>query len=161
MVMNNATVHVIRRADAFNPTSVLKYLTEWCTSDKEVVLVLNVDKQQQLVDIRVVASGTKAQCNFGYRTIFQNALNYKSKQLIVVHNHPSNICISSTEDDQTTRMLQVIGSTLGIKLLDHIILCPSGKYFSYAEQHKLLNSKELSKIVDNIYKVSENVQEGK
>jgi DNA repair protein RadC len=52
--------------------------------------------------------------------------------VILAHNHPSGDPTPSDEDKKVTRQLALAASTLGIRLLDHIVVARRG-YFSFQE----------------------------
>lgn len=54
--------------------------------------------------------------------------------MILTHNHPSGTLNPSEADKSITRKIKSAGEFLDIKVLDHIILTPSGKYFSFADE---------------------------
>ncbi len=55
---------------------------------------------------------------------------------MLLHNHPSGNMRPSPEDDRLTRQLKDGGALLDIRVLDHVIITPSG-YFSYADEGKI------------------------
>lgn len=55
---------------------------------------------------------------------------------MVAHNHPSGMENPSREDRELTTMLHNAGNTMGIPLLDHIII-GDGTYFSFQENGEL------------------------
>jgi DNA repair protein RadC len=52
--------------------------------------------------------------------------------VIVCHNHPSGKLIPSAADMEITQKIKDAGSTLDIKLLDHLIITEK-LYFSFAD----------------------------
>jgi DNA repair protein RadC len=50
-----------------------------------------------------------------------------------VHNHPSGDPTPSAEDREVTRQLRTAGRTLGIDVLDHVII-GEGRYTSFVEK---------------------------
>lgn len=53
------------------------------------------------------------------------------------HFHPSGDPTPSIEDERTTERIAKAGDLIGIKLLDHIIIGPDDKYYSFGEEGKL------------------------
>ena len=53
-----------------------------------------------------------------------------------LHNHPSGDITPSKADDETTTSLAEVGSIMGIKLLDHLII-GNKDYYSYVEDGRL------------------------
>ena len=60
------------------------------------------------------------------REVFADALADRAAGVILVHNHPSGNLEPSPEDIAITRQLVEAGKLLGIEVLDHIIISPSG-----------------------------------
>ena len=52
--------------------------------------------------------------------------------IIVAHNHPSGKLSASKADIQLTKKIKESGSTLDIKLLDHLIITQKD-YFSFVD----------------------------
>ena len=52
---------------------------------------------------------------------------------IIAHNHPSCNLAPSEADRAITKRLQAVGDVVDIKMLDHLILSPQGKYYSFAD----------------------------
>ena len=70
------------------------------------------------------------------REVFKPAVKESASALILVHNHPSGDTTPSQEDKTITKDLKRAAETLGLRILDHIILCKD-KALSMAEE-KLL-----------------------
>ncbi|MCX2839060.1 JAB domain-containing protein [Salinimicrobium sp. MT39] len=68
------------------------------------------------------------------RILFAVALKSLATAIIVAHNHPSGTLLPSQDDKTLTRKIKEAGLLLDIKLLDHLIITPEGKYFSFADE---------------------------
>jgi len=66
------------------------------------------------------------------REVFRAAIVESAAGVILVHNHPSGDPTPSQEDRAVTRQLVSAGSTVGIPVLDHVIV-GEGSYVSLAE----------------------------
>jgi DNA repair protein RadC len=53
--------------------------------------------------------------------------------MMIAHNHPSGNLTPSQADKYVTEKLEQAGKLMDIKLTDHLIISPAGKYFSFAE----------------------------
>jgi len=67
------------------------------------------------------------------RDIFKVALLANAAAVIVGHNHPSGDITPSADDRAVTARIAAAGVTLGIDLVDHIIVAADGTYFSFKE----------------------------
>ncbi len=67
------------------------------------------------------------------RLLFQEALTLSAVSIVVCHNHPSGQLNPSKADKELTQKIKDAGSTLDIKLLDHLIITEK-TYFSFADE---------------------------
>lgn len=70
------------------------------------------------------------------REVFRAAVLECASALVLVHNHPSGDPSPSPEDRAVTRQIQRAGKTMGIRVLDHVII-GDGRWFSLAEDGEL------------------------
>ena len=97
----------------------------------ESFLVVPLDGRARPTGFYVVSQGTLTQSIVHPREVFQIAIREGAASILLIHNHPSGIGRPSTEDDEVTTRLAEAGRMLGIKVLDHLIVC-EGEVFSYA-----------------------------
>ena len=71
------------------------------------------------------------------RLVYMAALKAAAVSMIVAHNHPSGNLKPSYSDKILTEKLNQASEFLDIKLLDHLILAPDGRYFSFADEYML------------------------
>ena len=68
--------------------------------------------------------------------------------IIVSHNHPQGTLEPSTYDNNITAHITFLCESLGVQLLDHVILTKEG-YYSYLENNsRLLNSKNFMNVAE-------------
>ncbi len=94
------------------------------------VLLLNT--QNQVVRDLLVTRGTLDATLVHPREVFRAAIAEAAACIIVVHNHPSGDPTPSAEDRAVTRELRAAGETVGIEVLDHVII-GEGRYVSFVE----------------------------
>ena len=70
----------------------------------------------------VVADGQIDSAMINPRKIVRDALLYNAKAMILAHNHPSGDPKPSQDDINATTNLTGILSTMGITVLDHIVI---------------------------------------
>ena len=70
----------------------------------------------------MVAQGDMYSSFVDSRAIFRAAILTNAHKIIVAHNHPSGDAYPSDEDIRLTRRLVKAGRTIGINILDHIII---------------------------------------
>ncbi|MBT8487619.1 MAG: DNA repair protein RadC [Gemmatimonadetes bacterium] len=67
------------------------------------------------------------------REVFRLAVSEGAASVILVHNHPSGDPTPSAEDRAVTRQLAAAGRSLGIPVLDHVVI-GRGRYVSLAPE---------------------------
>lgn len=85
-----------------------------------ILLMLNT-KNRKIGDM-VLSKGSVNAAMISPRDIFLEALRHEAVNIILIHNHPSGDPTPSTEDIEVTLKVSGLGQTLGIRLLDHIII---------------------------------------
>lgn len=91
--------------------------------DRELFLALPLDRKNRLKGrVIKVSTGTLDASLVHPREVFRECVRHSAASLIVAHNHPSGDPTPSSEDIRVTRQLVEAGKTLGIPVLDHIII---------------------------------------
>lgn len=105
----------------------------------EHAAVLFLDPVQQVLGSSVIGVGDLGRVNMVAREVFKGAILANAASVIVSHNHPGPASSEpSPADIRVTRRLIRAGEIIGIPLLDHIILTPSGQFTSMRERAELL-----------------------
>ncbi len=94
------------------------------------VILLNT-KLERIKDFRIT-TGTLDASLVHPREVFNPAVKYKAKGIIVLHNHPSGQLTPSAADREITKRLVQSGKILDIPVYDHIVITYDG-YFSFKE----------------------------
>lgn len=68
------------------------------------------------------------------KVVFSHALLCQADSIILLHNHPSGQLTPSQPDKDLTRTMVEGAKLLGMRVLDHLILTPSGAYLSFADE---------------------------
>ena len=95
------------------------------------VLLLNT--QNEILRDLQVTRGTLDASLVHPREVFKSAIAESAAAVVLVHNHPSGDPTPSAEDCEVTRQLRRAGQTLGIDVLDHVIV-GEGRYTSFVEK---------------------------
>ena len=66
------------------------------------------------------------------REVFRPAITQSAAAIILVHNHPSGDPTPSAEDRAVTKQLSAVGRTVGISIVDHVVI-GDGRFASLAE----------------------------
>jgi len=96
--------------------------------------ILLLNNKNAVLGIAEISSGGTTSTVIDPRIIFQYALKAHASTIIVFHNHPSNNPIPSEADISITKKLIEAGKVLDVKVLDHLVICSDGTYFSMAEE---------------------------
>jgi DNA repair protein RadC len=94
--------------------------------------VLLLDTQNQILRDLQVTRGTLDASLVHPREVFRAAIAEAAASVILVHNHPSGDPTPSAEDRAVTRQLRAAGESVGIEVLDHVII-GEGRYVSFVE----------------------------
>lgn len=84
--------------------------------------VVTLDTKNQVIDTHQITVGTLDASLVHPREVFRAAIKDAASSIILVHNHPSGDPTPSREDFAVTKRLEESGETLGIDVLDHIVL---------------------------------------
>ncbi len=98
---------------------------------------LLLNNKNEVLGIAEISSGGITSTLIDARIVFQYALKAHATGLIVAHCHPSNNPTPSETDVEITKKLIQAGSVLNITVLDHIILCGDGSYYSLGDEGRM------------------------
>ena len=99
---------------------------------REVFKILLLTSRNMIIDEKIIFEGSLTESVVSPREIVKEALNQAAASIVFVHNHPSGDPEPSEEDKRVTRHLKSACETVGIHVLDHIIV-GSRSYFSFAD----------------------------
>jgi DNA repair protein RadC len=100
--------------------------------DREAFVSLLLDQKNRVSGVQVVSVGSLCASLVHPREVFKAAILANAAAVIVIHNHPSGDPTPSREDREITARLRACGETLGIPLIDHVVVAADG-YRSFAE----------------------------
>jgi DNA repair protein RadC len=88
--------------------------------------IVTLDTKNQVVGSHQISVGLLDQSMVHPREVFRAAIRDAAKSIILVHNHPSGDPAPSGQDVRLSRRLEQVGETVGIEVLDHIIVARRG-----------------------------------
>lgn len=94
--------------------------------DRERCVLLSVDAKHRVIAVDTVSIGTAAHTFMRPREIYRDALLRGASAVFLAHNHPSGDAEPSRDDRMITRRLASAGATLGVPLLDHLVVGDPG-----------------------------------
>ncbi|MDO5388594.1 MAG: JAB domain-containing protein [Clostridia bacterium] len=97
----------------------------------ESFYLVSLDIGKKIIAIDRINDGNAVEVALCYDNILKKALLNKASFAIIGHNHPSGFCEPSENDYKITGDINRGLELLGIKLLDHIIIC-GDKNYSFA-----------------------------
>ncbi len=90
--------------------------------------VISVNAQCRILGTKRISEGTLNEVSAYPRLVAEAALNYNAHSVFFCHNHPGGTCSPSAEDITSTLQLQRMLNSMGIMVLDHIIVAGSNAY---------------------------------
>ncbi len=135
-------------------TDMVDYLDSHFYSkfDKEYFLTAFLDKENKLLGIETISTGTVNASIVHPRDVFKQALIYKADKIVLSHNHPSGEPAPSNEDLRITERLENVGKLFNITVLDHIII-GKNDYYSFKEKGHIVTDTTIEKTSNNLHKI--------
>lgn len=97
----------------------------------ETFYLISLDIAKKVISIDRMNDGNAVEVSVCSDNILKKALLNKASFVIIGHNHPSGICEPSENDYALTGKLKRNLEAMGIRMIDHIIIC-GNKNFSFA-----------------------------
>lgn len=102
----------------------------------EAFYILCLDPNCRLIREVMLHEGTVNEVSVHPRTVVETAIRNNASQVIFAHNHPKGMLEPSANDVAYTRRLTVALSTIGISIIDHIIVSGEDTY-SFAREGRM------------------------
>ena len=125
------------RISITRPADALPLLKEIANSDREHFVCLHLDARNRVAAMETVSIGSLNASLVHPREIFKGAILSNAASLLLGHNHPSGDPTPSREDIELTRRLTQAAEIMGMEIVDHIIVCPDGRFLSMKESNLL------------------------
>ncbi len=117
-----------------SPEAVVAYCRASLENLKhEVFDVIYLSTKNRVVGRDRLSEGTVDQAAVYPRRVVSGALSANAASLVFVHNHPSGDPAPSPDDKRLTAQLAEAARTVGIPVLDHLII-GNGRHFSFREK---------------------------
>ncbi len=122
----------------FSVASVVDWLVPLYYGAKgETTVVLCLDADYNLIHEKKWDWGSHKEAPVNVREIVSVALKYNAAKIIFSHNHLTNMPRPSGADAVFTADCKVALERMQIELMDHIIVCPNGQYYSFRQEQRL------------------------
>lgn len=102
--------------------TAVEQLTDIRSKKQEYFVCLTLDGANRLIAKRVITIGTLTSSLVHPREVFADAIADRAASVIVAHNHPSGSLAISRSDKEVTERLVGVGVTVGIDVIDHIVV---------------------------------------
>ncbi len=117
---NNDGRHILAPAD------ILPLVEDIRAHRQEHFICITLNGAGEVIAKRTITVGLLNHSLVHPREVFAEAITDRAASVICVHNHPSGTLEPSPQDVAITSQLRDAGVTLGIQLLDHIIVTKAG-----------------------------------
>lgn len=133
----NREVDTLKNIKLTSADLVYKYYKDKIGDKKqECFYVVYLDTSKKIIDDKLLFLGTINYSLVHPREIFKEAYLLGSSAIICIHNHPGGNPLPSKQDYEITNNLIEASKILGIKFLDHIIICKNN-YYSFLENNDI------------------------
>lgn len=126
-----------------NSTLVFEFLSPHLKYDREVFWVVGFNTNKEICCAEELFSGTINRCPIYPREIFRFALLHNAEEIVIAHTHTCKNIQPSIEDKKITSFIWDLGSKLGIRVVDHLIIFKEN-YFSFCDQQLLPDQKKFN-----------------
>jgi len=112
---------------------------QFAAESREVFILLSLDNRFRLIKRRAYSCGAPNEVTIHPRSLVEALLLDGASRAVFMHNHPSGAQGPSVQDRQYTEKLASALGTLGIELIDHIIVSGGECYsfFKEGDMHKI------------------------
>lgn len=133
----NKEIDTIKGIKMNHPKLIYEYYKNILKYEKqENFYVIYLDNNGTIIKDKLLFLGTINYSMVSPREIFKEAYLCGATSIVLLHNHPSNNVLPSSNDYMTTKHIKEIGDILGVKVVDHIIIGKT-KYYSLKENDDL------------------------
>ena len=122
-VLEGLREEVSRSPINLSSPSFMRYLIgQMQGEDEEHLHVIFIDSNGRYIRDERVASGDWTNVTVRLRPLFRRTMDLQAANLVLCHNHPSGDANPSKADINFTNEVSNVARSLGIKLLDHMIV---------------------------------------
>ncbi|OAX49897.1 RadC family protein [Paenibacillus sp. AD87] len=129
------TIPVCEQVSIRSPKDIFQLLEpdfKFLTKEHFICLFLNT--KNKVICKEVISIGSLNAAIVHPREVFHAAIKHCSASIICAHNHPSGDSMPSPQDLNLTKRLVKAGETIGIEVLDHVII-GNNSYTSLREKN--------------------------
>jgi DNA repair protein RadC len=117
------------------PSRLVNWLKkELGSSQQEQFMVVFLNTKNHIIGYKILYMGGLDRSIVHPREVYKEALKVSAARIIAVYNHPSGDVSPSENDRLVTKVLEEAGDTMGIPLLDHLIV----SHYGYTSLRQIL-----------------------
>lgn len=105
----------------FDP-AISGHLAAMARAVTESIALVFLDERGSTLGLHHILSASVSSVDVPLRTIVAVAMAHDSRAVVMAHNHPSGDAEPSPQDLRTTRRVAEALDSLGIRLVDHLVL---------------------------------------
>jgi len=117
-----------------NSATAAKLLEPIQNGDREYIAVISLSVKNEPLAVSIEAVGSTASVSVEPNVLFRVPILAGAAAIILGHNHPSGDPTPSSADRRFTEDVGKAARTLGIHLVDHLIVAPGGRYYSFLDE---------------------------
>lgn len=141
-------IKLLCSADIYNVMQQVLLRENKIDRNKEHFWTIGLDNANRILYIELISMGTTTSTPVEPMQVFRIAVQKAALKMVLVHNHPSGEMKHSKEDEDITDRLLQVGTILGIKVIDHLIISEKS-YNSFADTGLLDTISESSRYMPN------------
>jgi DNA repair protein RadC len=127
-------------------TAILSHLPTWLAeAETEYLIAFALGTQLDVKAMVLIAKGGASRIGITPKDVFVPLIRLNASSFVVVHNHPGGNPTPSRDDVAFTNSLACLGRTLGLTLLDHIIVARLGA-LSFCDAGLMPTHRELDQL---------------
>ena len=100
---------------------------------QETFKVLLLNNANKIKGVYQLSTGSLTGTVIDMRILFAVIIKTLSVNVILAHNHPSGQLLPSEADKKLTQKIKSAAEFFDVNVLDHLIITPSGNYYSFAD----------------------------
>ncbi len=139
--LNNVAIRLVQEPPLYSdyplesPEAVVKLMADTLKEyDREVFAVVNLQTDLKPINVNIVSVGALDQALVHPREAVKSMILSNAGAVMLVHNHPSGKLTPSKQDIAMTDRIAKVCETVGIRLVEHIIVGRGKEYFSFCEK---------------------------
>lgn len=129
------------RDTVYNLSHIRERYKHLQTKQKEHLYAVFLNNDNQVIGDKLVSLGQSTQTSLDVNDIVRTAVLTDASAVVLAHNHPSGNCEPTDSDLKATEKVQTALQTLGMQLLDHVIISRKS-YHSMNQKNQLSKDEE-------------------